>query len=183
MVKKGIISLNAVVLILFLWMGYVQQSYEQGSAATLPLEGYQAPSFTLTSFEEEEISFTEDLLGKPLFINFWASWCPPCKAEMPDMVEVAHQYEGKVQFVGINVATQDSHAQALQFIEQYNVPYVNLIDDGGAVSRLYQVPPVPATLVIDENGEIVYRKIGGLTKREMITAIEQALRGGQSNAQ
>lgn len=178
-IKRFIILVNIIIILMFVWMAQKQQAFEMNhDLPTLPLVSYQAPSFILETFEGEVISYEEDLLGKPILINFWASWCPPCKAEMPDLVEVANLYEDEVIFIGINVATQDSSNQSKEFIETYNIPYPNLIDKNGEISRLYQVPPIPATLVIDKDGTIVYRKLGGMTKAEMISAVKKGIEGG-----
>lgn len=176
--KRVLIVANIIVVFTFIWMGQKQQSFHLSTERpTLPLVGYFAPAFSLETFGGEMVSFEEDLVGKPLFLNFWASWCPPCRAEMPDLVEVAHLYEGEMTFIGINVATQDNLKQSIEFLEHFQVPYVNLLDKTGEISRLYQVPPIPATIVIDEQGKIVYRKLGGMTKSEMIAAVEKGIGG------
>ncbi len=183
LLKRLIIFINIIVISTFVWMGQKQYTFQvDGATPTLPLVSYQAPEFSLETFDGEVISFKEDLLGKPLLINFWASWCPPCRAEMPALVEVAHLYENEVNFIGINVATQDGMNQALQFVEEFEVPYANLIDENATISRKYQVPPIPTTLVVDKNGTVVYRKVGGMTKSEMVAAVRQGLDGGNLNA-
>ncbi|MCT8139916.1 TlpA family protein disulfide reductase [Anaerobacillus sp. CMMVII] len=164
-------------------MGQKQQSFEMNTGLpTLPLVGYQAPSFSLETFEGELVSFDDDLVGRPMLINFWASWCPPCRAEMPDLVEVAKQYEEQISFIGINVATQDTNSQSQAFLDEFHVPYPNLVDKTGAVARLYQVPPIPATLVIDKNGQVVFRKLGGMTKSEIIAAVQRVIEGSEPDA-
>jgi cytochrome c biogenesis protein CcmG, thiol:disulfide interchange protein DsbE len=178
LIKRFLLIVNIGVIFLFLWMGQKQVAYElNGDLPTLPLVSYQAPSFSLESFEGELVDYEDDLLGRPILLNFWASWCPPCRAEMPELVEIAQLYEKEMIFIGINVATQDSLTQSKEFIEKYNVHYTNLIDRNGEVARQYQVPPIPATLVIDKNGKVVFRKIGGMTKAEMIMAVEKGIEG------
>ncbi len=176
--RRMIILINIIVISTFVWMGQKQHILVgEGDSPTLPLVGYQAPDFSLETFDGEVLSFYDDLLGEPVFINFWASWCPPCRAEMPAMVDVAHLYENEINFIGINVATQDGKNQAVQFIEEYQVPYPNLIDENATVSRNYQVPPIPTTIVIDQEGTVVFRKVGGMTKSEMIAAVKEGLEG------
>ncbi|RXI97906.1 TlpA family protein disulfide reductase [Anaerobacillus alkaliphilus] len=177
--KRILIIVNVVVVVFFLWMGQKQSTYKfDDRIATIPLVGYQAPSFTLETFDGTTLTYDVDLLGKPIFINFWASWCPPCKAEMPDLVEVANTFGTEITFIGINVATQDTLHKSKEFIEQYHVPYENLVDDKGVVSRLYQVPPIPTSIVIDKDGTIVYRKVGGMTKSEIRAAVQKGVEGG-----
>lgn len=179
--KRLILLVNMIVIILFIWMGQKQLTFNvEGNSPILPLVGYQAPNFQLESFEGELISYQEDLIGQPILLNFWASWCPPCRAEMPDLVEVAKLYEGEIAFIGINVTTQDGLSQGKQFLEEFAVTYPNLIDKDGSVSRRYQVPPIPTTVVIDSDGTIVYRKMGGMMKTELVSAVKLGLnRGGK----
>lgn len=175
LIKRLVLLVNIIIILSFLWMGQKQLAYEGGDSPVLPLEGYLAPSFTLESFQGDEINFEEDLLGKTVLINFWASWCPPCKAEMPDLVEVAEMYQEEVVFVGINVSTQDTLKKATEFIDYYGVNYLNLQDKDGHVSKLYQVPPIPTTVVVNKDGTIIFRKMGGMTKAEIISAIKEGL--------
>ncbi len=177
--KRILLLVNVIVIVLFLWMG---QRQSEDVLATLPLIGYQAPAFSLDTFKGDTINLEEDLLGKPVLINFWASWCPPCKAEMPDLVEVATAYQSEITFIGINVATQDTLQNSVEFIERYHVPYTNLVDKEGLVSRNYQVPPIPTTIVIDKEGTIVYRKVGGMTKSEIEAAVLKGIEGSDGDA-
>lgn len=179
--NRLIILVNMIVIVIFIWMGQKQiTSNVEGNSPILPLVGYEAPSFQLKSFGGELISYPEDLLGQPVLINFWASWCPPCRAEMPDLVEVSKLYGDQLAFIGINVTSQDGLSQGKQFIEEFAMNYPNLVDKDGSVSRRYQVPPIPTTLVIDAGGTIVYRKMGGMTKTELVTAVKLGLsRGGK----
>ncbi|WP_218838242.1 TlpA family protein disulfide reductase [Bacillus sp. FJAT-45350] len=181
MLKRTSFFLLLSLLILFTWMGNEQEKqklYTQADALAIPKVGYKAPDFTLVSFQGESVSL-EEFDGTPVFLNFWASWCPPCKAEMPDMVEVAKMYEGEVQFIGVNMATQDRIEAAESFLDEYDVFYTNVIDETRTVADMYQITAIPTTFVIDRDGVITYRKLGGMTKREMEATIEEVIERGR----
>lgn len=97
--------------------------------------------------------------GKPVVVNFWASWCGPCRSETPDLVEAARRYEkGRAAFIGINVS--DSDDPAARFIEQFKVRYPNFSDQTGKVSGQYRVTALPTTVIVGPNGNIVRRYVG-----------------------
>jgi cytochrome c biogenesis protein CcmG, thiol:disulfide interchange protein DsbE len=110
-----------------------------------------------------------DLDGEPLVVNFWASWCPPCVAEMPDFERVHQQVQGEVRFVGLN--TQDNRADADRLVEQTGVTYDLALDPDGALFSDFEVVAMPSTFLVDEHGAIVHRHSGLLTEtalRELI---------------
>lgn len=180
--KRLSFFLLLISMIGFIWLGNEQRNFEQSTnlaMIAIPEVGFQAPAFSLMTKDEKTISFPEAMKGEVVFLNFWASWCPPCRAEMPDMVEVSKRYEGKVTFIGINTAYQDRFEPALHFMKQFDVPYENVFDEKGQVSKNYQISATPTSFVIDRNGVIVYRKLGGMTKQELIFAIEKGLGGNE----
>lgn len=173
--KKASLVILVITISFFLIAGEVQnRTHIETTALERPQVGFVAPEFTLNTFEGSPVSLYE-YRGEPIFVNFWASWCPPCRAEMPHMVEVYEEYGDEVHFLGVNMGHQDREASALEFIEEYNVPYTNVVDEG-LVARLYQITAFPTTMVLDREGKVVYRKVGGMTKGEMIAAIERALK-------
>lgn len=174
--KKASLILLIITISFFLIAGEVQNRTKiETSPLERPQVGFTAPHFSLNTFDGDPISL-EQYVGKPVFVNFWASWCPPCRAEMPHMVEIYEEYQNEVHFLGVNMGHQDIESQALDFIEEYKVPYTNVIDRDGTVARLYQVTAFPTTIVLDKNGVVVYRKVGGMTKAEMKSAIQSALK-------
>ncbi len=92
-----------------------------------------------------------DLRGKVVMINFWASWCPPCREEAPILAEVYHEYENEpVEFVGVDI--WDREDDALQYINQYSVTYPNGVDDRGVIAIDYGVRGIPETFFISPMG-------------------------------
>jgi peroxiredoxin len=122
-------------------------------------QGGLAPDFSLEDTQGKTHKLSE-LHGKPVLINFWASWCGYCRQEMPDLKRIGMQYTDKLQMVGVNISNQDSYDDVLSFVKKYDVPYPNLLDRSGYVSELYNVRVIPTTLLLDARGVIVARVQG-----------------------
>lgn len=149
-----IMSINKHFIIIFLVI------------ATLSSCGYSSngeenltKNFKLKSLSENKVYTLKSLKGKPIVINFWASWCAPCKLEMPFLERSWKEYKDKgIRFVGINV--MDDKGEAVKTLEEFNITYLNLFDPGGNVSNLYDVVALPITLFINEKGKITHKNYG-----------------------
>lgn len=123
-----------------------------------------APDFTLTTFEGEQVTLSA-FQGKPVVINFWASWCVECDKEMA-MLEAMHQrYGDEVVFIGIDYL--DTEPKAREYLAQYGTSYINGQDLGGRISNDYNIKGVPETFFIAADGTIQGLKIGPLTESEL----------------
>ena len=112
-----------------------------------------AKDFNLKSLTNDRLYKLEDFKGKPLILNFWASWCAPCRKEMPFLESVWKEHKnGNLVLIGINV--MDDKEQALKTLKELNVSYTNLSDSEGDVSNSYDVLALPVTYFIDGKGEI-----------------------------
>lgn len=141
-------------------------------AADEELAGPPVPDRTLENFEGEQVSLT-DYEGTPVVVNFWASWCPPCIAEMPDL-EAAHQARGdEIEFIGIN--TQDELAQATDLVEQTGVTYDLALDPDGELFRDFEVFSMPSTFFVDADGAIVHRHAGLVTRPQLEELLDEHL--------
>ena len=125
--------------------------------------GKRLPEFALSTFQGKEITVVAN--GQPLVLNFWATWCPPCRQEMPELEKFSRQYNGKVTFYAINI--QESGDKVTEFMTQNQYSMRVLADKDGAVARSFRVNSIPTTLVIDKLGIIKYRKSGPVTVVEL----------------
>jgi len=118
---------------------------------TQPTAG-SAPDFTLTTYDGQEVRLS-DLRGQVVVVNFWASWCAPCRVEAPDLQRVHEKYRDRgVQVIG--VAYTDTDTNALAFIDEFGLTYINGPDRGTRISTRYNIQGVPETFVIDQDGNI-----------------------------
>lgn len=135
--------------------------------------GKAAPDFVLETLDGGTMSLS-GLLGKAVIINFWATWCPECKDELP-MLEAFHRrYGDRIVLLGVNM--RETEGLVRPFVERYGVTYPILLDRFERVSKIYQVTGVPETWLIDANGTAVARHIGPLTDRDLAEAVRLLLK-------
>ena len=140
-----------------------------------PLIGRQAPSFTVTLFDGKKLSLA-DLRGKVVFLNFWASWCPPCRAEARDLESAWQRFKDEeIVFLGIDI--QDTEEAALAYLKEFNVTYLNGRDASGKVAIDYGVWGIPETFFIDHEGRITYKHVGTLGTALVTAKLGEARRG------
>lgn len=125
----------------------------------------KAPDFSLQSIEGKEITLSEQR-GKVVVINFWATWCPPCLAEIPDFVRFYNENREKgVEIIGISLNSKIDEVKALA--DKYNITYP-LCPADASIEKLYGgIRAVPTTFIINRRGEIVLRKTGTIREKEL----------------
>lgn len=133
--------------------------------ALITEDGREAPTFTLTDFAGEEFDLAAQR-GKIVVLNFWASWCPPCREETPLLQTASTTLPDDVQLIG--VAVWDDESDARGFLEDYGVTYRNARDANGDVAIDYGLSGVPETFVIDAEGKIVARLPGPITSVDQL---------------
>lgn len=129
--------------------------------------------FTLLDLEGNEVSLS-DFEGQIVVLNFWATWCNPCKLEIPDFIEVNDMYKDKgVQFLGIS---NDNVGSLESFVDEYGINYPTLIDGSiDSISKYWRISAIPTTYIVDGSGNAVFRQIGLMTKNQLVNAIEEQL--------
>ncbi|MFC1873095.1 TlpA family protein disulfide reductase [Chloroflexota bacterium] len=128
----------------------------------------QAPPFQLVNLEGTTVTL-EDYAGHVVFLNFWATWCPPCRLEMPFIDELASSpaYQGKVAFVTINGG--ESSTTVTDFMEKHGYDFTVLLDTDMSVSQIYNVRSIPSTFIIDNNGIVKHTQVGAFTSKDQLS--------------
>jgi cytochrome c biogenesis protein CcmG/thiol:disulfide interchange protein DsbE len=138
-----------------------------------PLQSGPAPDFTLTTFQGETITLS-DLRGQVVVINFWASWCPPCRDEAAYLEATWRKYKDRgVVFIGVDYV--DARPNALAYIEEFDITYPNGPDTGEKIAGAYQIKGVPETFYVDKTGQLRGVHIGPLTPPILDNQIEVLL--------
>jgi cytochrome c biogenesis protein CcmG/thiol:disulfide interchange protein DsbE len=118
-----------------------------------------------------------ELRGYPVVLNFWASWCVPCKKEASILAASARAHAGTVAFLGIDV--QDLSSDARRFLRRHGGSYVSVRDGAGSVYSAYGLTGVPETYYLDRRGRILAHSLGQLSREELEQGIAQALAGAE----
>lgn len=143
-----------------------------------PIVGHLAPDFTLETAVGQTIALSEiidttGVAGQPVVLNFWASWCAPCRVEMPSLQQASVRYNGRASFIGINQG--EDWPTITEFGAEYNVTYPLLVDENNLVNRLYEVNSLPTTVFIDHNGIVREVVIGILSEAVLQSRVEAML--------
>ncbi len=135
-------------------------------------EGRPAPGFSLPDLRrpEEKVELAS-YRGRPVVLNFWASWCVPCRREMPTFQAVSQELGHRVAFVGIN--HQDGRSPALRLLEETGVTYPAGHDPEGKVAVAYGLIGMPTTVFISPTGQVVATQVGEMSRSQLATAIEE----------
>ena len=136
----------------------VQPADAAAAQVAAPRAGFLAPDFTLTTLTGETISLS-DLRGRPVFINFWATWCPPCRAEMPDIQAAYERYAGQgLVILGVNMAEPPGPVAA--FVQEFGLTFPIPMDRDGRVATMYRIRAIPTSFFVDREGVIRSMFIG-----------------------
>lgn len=133
-----------------------------------------APDFTVTLFDGGRLTLLE-LRGKPVVLNVWASWCPPCRTEAPTLEPVWQAYKDKgVVFLGVDV--QDDEEDARAFIEEFGLTYPNGRGNDNEIATSYRISGIPSTFFITRDGMIARRWVGAIPEKQLVAFTEEILR-------
>src|SRR5699024_4951200 len=134
-------------------------------------KGNKAPNFELETLDGETVSL-EDYLGEKIILNFWATWCPPCRTEMPDMQKFHSETGATILAVNL-IETEKSEDGVREFLEEYGVTFTVLADADTRVSTLYNASALPTSYLINTKGEVHNIAIGALTYEMMVQAFDE----------
>ena len=133
--------------------------------------GNAAPDFELETLDGEEVRLS-DFQGTRVVLNFWATWCGPCREEMPDIQRL---FEDKdVTVLGVNLTySEDSIETVSDFVHEHELAFPILLDENSSVSQLYRIQPIPTTYMLDTNGEIQYKAFGAMDYEWLVQELEK----------
>jgi len=170
-VRKLGITAVAVIMTLVISAGYKPISLPTEEAAKV---GYLAPAFSLEGTDGKTYS-VGGRRDKALLINFWASWCGPCKLEAPDLVRLSKQYAEKLDIYAVNAYQTDSENGIEKFIAQYGIEFPILIDQKSEVMKRYRVLGFPTNMLVDRNGVVQEVIMGYYPIEELERKIKQLI--------
>jgi thiol-disulfide isomerase/thioredoxin len=178
MQPRAVCQLTIIVVVLGLLLGGMgadarEHLFEAMGLAKVPAKA--APNFTLPSIEEQQVSLHQ-YRGKVVFLKFWATWCIPCREEMPAL-EQLHQTYHSQDLAILSIDLKESADQIKAFFQKYHLSFPALLDQDGSIFRDYLVAGMPTTVLIDRDGTLLARGVGGRdwTRAEALQLIQELL--------
>ena len=160
-----LVIIAVVVGLMTLW----QRAEQRGEGGSLPV-GAPAPGFSLVEMGSGERVNYEDLRGRPAVLNFWATWCVPCRAELPDLARIHAHADGRYRLLTI---TREPPAIVQPFLEHRALTLPVLYDPGGRVSAAYGVDTIPMTVILDAEGRVVHDFVGSAYPDILVERLER----------
>jgi peroxiredoxin len=182
LISNRLIMLMASILILdALWTLISRApdpSLQQSGSPFNPKEGFMAPDFTLDLLDGDQLTLSE-LRGHQVMLNFWASWCLPCRREMPAIESVYQRYKDSgLVVIGLNLTSQDSESDSWAFAQESELTFPIALDRDGSVRDRYQLLGLPSTYFIDQSGIIRSIMVGSPMSAATIQSnIEDLVKG------
>jgi len=172
-------TLFPFILVAALAWIFINTDLERTSTAgeiPAPREGFLAPDFTLTTTEGETITLSE-VQGQAILLNLWATWCPPCRAEMPAMQKMYEEYKNQGFVVlALDMTYQDDRSAIAPFVQEHGLTFPILLEETGTVSAKYELRSLPSSFFIGRDGIIQEVVIGGPMSEALLrTRIESIL--------
>jgi len=134
--------------------------------------GNLAPDFTVTTIGDETITLSE-LRGQPVIVNFWGTWCGPCRREMPDLQNKFEAYEEDGLII-LGLAVRDTVEDVRDFQKEFGLTFTLALDEGEVITEQYAIPGQPSTFILDRNGVIVFRSFSLITEEQLSEALALA---------
>ncbi len=157
----------------WLWISRVPVDAQQMARIPQPAIGHPAPDFALTTLDGQPIALA-DLAGKPVVLNFWATWCGPCRRELPSLQAAADRYGDDVLIVGVDQAENPQTVQ--RYVDELGLSFLIPMDTDSRVGQRYNVGGLPTTYFIDPGGTIRYVWMGEMNSVTLAEGIAKVLR-------
>jgi cytochrome c biogenesis protein CcmG/thiol:disulfide interchange protein DsbE len=173
---RSIMAVTFAAGLVWTWLSAVPNSATTDDLISSPREGFLAPDFTLEEISGETFTLS-DLRGSAVVVNLWASWCPPCRGEMPALQQVYEKYRDRgLEILAVNTTYQDREAEARAFVDELGLSFPILLERTGDMARGYQLRAMPSTFFIDKEGVIRKVILGGpMSDATLQTAVEELL--------
>lgn len=172
----------AYIFILLLGLAWILLSADKNAASfagttAAPQVGFLAPGFSLPSTDGQTIRLS-DLRGQAVLVNLWATWCPPCRAEMPAIEKIYNEYKDDgLVVLAVNMTYQDSASAVMPFVHEHGLTFPILLDESAIVGRAYQLRSLPSSFFITREGIINEVVIGGPMAEALLrTRVEEILK-------
>ena len=184
MTKKIIITVLSILLFTGVvaggYFGYKKLSEKNppdaGTLGTGQKGDYK--DFTVTDVNGKEVKLS-DFGGKPIVINFWASWCGPCRSELPAFDKVAKENEGKVHFLMVNLLSGETETKVKEFVQKENFSFPLYFDNTGKAADAYNVSGIPVTVFIDAQGKVRKSQVGAMSEIVLKSYVAELLKQGE----
>jgi len=144
----------------------VLQGFVPTSEAEAPVKGAYPPDFKWTD-NNQSVSLSSFRGNKPVFVNFWGTWCPPCRSEMPAMESFYQEHKNDIQIIGVSMYPRDDPMQVLNFVKQANYSWKFIHDGDYKIAEKYEIANVPSSFFIDKNGIIQAVQIGAMNQSQI----------------
>jgi peroxiredoxin len=165
-VRRSLMLIMAGLVVFALYQALAEE--EVGTTV-----GEQAPDFELETLDGETVKLS-DLQGKAVLVNFWATWCKPCRDEMPAIQSVYDRYRNQgFEVVGVNIA--ETPVSVRGFVRQQELDFPIVLDRDRAVTRQYNIGPIPSSVFLDKNGEVVRKHDGQMVEGQIEGYVREAL--------
>jgi len=159
-------KISRIILLAILALLLLPVGCSNGAESSVVRVGELAPDFQAQNLDGHTISLS-DLRGKPVLLNFWATWCPPCREEMPYLQQIYEEWSGEGLIVlAVNIG--ESPATVEEFAQVYNLTLPILLDINGEAAQVYNVTAFPTTFFVDRDGIVRKKVIGAFRGKEQI---------------
>jgi peroxiredoxin len=168
-----LVGLSLVTLAIGVWQWQLSRRVIAEQSRPASLAGLApAQEFTLTTTDGKAVSLSA-LRGQVVLLNFWATWCPPCKAEMPDLNALQRDYGAKKRFTVVGIASEESPGAVAAFASQLDISFPLLLDTRGQVANDYKIRTLPSSVIVDRDGRIRDMWTGPLIREAVLARLEK----------
>jgi len=151
----------------------VIQGFVQTTEAQAPTKGAFAPDFMWKDTDGQTVALSSFRGNKPIFVNFWGTWCPPCRQEMPAMESFYQKHKDQIQMVGVSMAPRDDPNIVLNFVRDANYSWKFVHDGDYKIADKYQIASVPSSFFIDRNGIVKAVQVGAMNEAQIENYFQQ----------